>query len=448
MADRLKFLLVNPTAPQWRVGAGTTASKKTQFFRFSMLSSLYVAAALPRDVAAQIVDEEVDVLDFDTDADLIGISFMTFNAPRAYEIADRFRAKGKKVIVGGYHPSLLPNEAAQHADSVCIGEAEGTVPQLIDDFRHGRLKPRYASGLVSLSGLPVPDRSLILNGRYAPVDTVQATRGCPNNCSFCSISSFFHQQFRARPVEEVIDEIRSLGRYLLFMDDNLTASKSYAEELFNRMIPLGKQWFSQASIRIAYDDRLLTAAAASGCRGLFIGLESLSQDNLRDWNKKINKAKDFDWAIKRLHDHGIGVIPGVVFGYDNDTPAIFDQTLDFLLKTNADALQATILTPFPGTPLYEEMNQQGRITDRDWSHYDFSHVVFEPLRMSAAQLRAGHDRVLTQFYSLKNASRRFLREMAYLPLSLIAKAAIPLNLSYRVRLTAAGTIPARQLRWR
>jgi radical SAM superfamily enzyme YgiQ (UPF0313 family) len=442
VADALKFLLVNPTAPQWRVGAGRSASTKTQFFRFSMLSSLYVAAALPPGVTAQIVDEEVDVLDFDTDADLIGISFMTFNAPRAYEIADRFRARGKTVVVGGYHPSLLPDEASRHADTVCVGEAEGTVPQMIEDFRKDRLRPRYVAGPVSLEGLPVPDRSLIKRGEYAPVDTVQATRGCPHSCSFCSISAFFHRRFRTRPVDEVIDEIRPLSRYLLFMDDNITASKSYAEELFNRMISLKKQWFSQCSIRIAYDDRLLKAAAASGCRGLFIGLESLAQENLEGWNKKFNKAKDFEWAIKRLHDHGIGVIPGVVFGYDADTPAIFDETLAFLLKTNVDALQATILTPFPGTPLYEEMENQGRITDRDWSHYDFSHVVFEPLRMSPAQLRAGHDRVLTEFYSWKNAGRRFLREMSYLPLSLIAKAAIPLNLSYRVRLRAAGTMPA------
>lgn len=440
MAADLKFLLVNPTAPQWRIGAGASASKKTQLFRFSMLSSLYVAAALPPGVSARIVDEEVDVIDFESDADLIGISFMTFNAPRAYEIADRFRARGKKVVAGGYHPSLLPDEAAQHADSVCVGEAEGTVPQMIEDFRNGRLKPRYVSGPVSLKGLPVPDRALIRNGQYAPVDTVQATRGCPNRCSFCSISSFFHRSFRARPVDEVIEEIRPLSRHLLFMDDNITASRSYAEELFNRMIPLGKQWFSQASIRIAYDERLLSAAAASGCRGLFIGLESLAQENLRDWNKRINRARDFEWAIRRLHEHGIGVVPGVVFGYDNDTPAIFDQTLDFLLRTNADALQATILTPFPGTPLYDEMQEQGRILDHDWSHYDFSHVVFDPLRMSPAQLHAGHDRVLARFYSWKNAGRRFLREMSYLPLSLIAKAAIPLNLSYRVRLAAAGTL--------
>jgi len=440
MAGQLKFLLINPTAPQWRVRPGGTASWKTRVFRFSMLSSLYVAAALPPDATAEIVDEEVDVIDFDTDADLIGISFMTFNAPRAYEIADRFRAQGKTVVFGGYHPSLLPDEAAQHADCVCVGEAEGTVSRMIADFRNGTLQRRYVAGPVSLAGLPVPDRALIRTGRYAPVDTVQATRGCPNKCSFCSITSFFHQRFRLRPVDEVIAELRGLGRYLLFMDDNLTADRGHAEELFRRMTPLKKQWFSQCSIRIAYDDRLLKAAAASGCRGLFIGLESLSQDNLSNWHKKTNKASEFEWAIGRLHQHGIGVVPGIVFGYDGDTPAVFDQTLEFLLRTNVDALQATILTPFPGTPLHQEMEQQGRITDRNWAHYDFGHVVFEPKQMSAATLKAGHDRVLAQFYSWKNSAGRFLRETSYLPLGLIAKAAIPLNLSYRTRLTADGTM--------
>jgi radical SAM superfamily enzyme YgiQ (UPF0313 family) len=440
MAGQLKFLLINPTAPQWRVRPGGTASWKTRVFRFSMLSSLYVAAALPPDATAEIVDEEVDVIDFDTDADLIGISFMTFNAPRAYEIADRFRAQRKMVVFGGYHPSLLPDEAAQHADCVCVGEAEGTVPRMIADFRNGTLQRRYVAGPVSLAGLPVPDRALIRTGRYAPVDTVQATRGCPSKCSFCSITSFFHQRFRVRPVDEVIAELRGLGRYLLFMDDNLTADRGHAEELFRRMTPLKKQWFSQCSIRIAYDDRLLKAAAASGCRGLFIGLESLSQDNLSNWHKKTNKASEFEWAIGKLHQHGIGVVPGIVFGYDGDTPAIFDQTLEFLLRTNVDALQATILTPFPGTPLHQEMEQQGRITDRNWAHYDFGHVVFEPKQMSAATLKAGHDRVLTQFYSWKNSAGRFLRETSYLPLGLIAKAAIPLNLSYRTRLAADGTM--------
>jgi radical SAM superfamily enzyme YgiQ (UPF0313 family) len=311
---------------------------------------------------------------------------------------------------------------------------------MIADFRRGELEPRYVSAPVSLAGLPIPDRSLIRGTCYAPVDAVQATRGCPNTCSFCSITSFFHHRFRTRPVDEVIAELRPLRSHLLFMDDNLTANRGYALELFERMAPLGKTWFSQCSIRIAYDDRLLEAAAASGCRGLFIGLESLSQQNLASWRKKTNNASEYEWAIRRIHEHGIGVIPGIVLGYDGDTTATFDRTLDFLLRTNVDALQATILTPFPGTPLFDEMEGQGRITDRDWAHYDFRHVVFEPKRMSGRELQAGHDHVLTEFYSWKNSARRFVREMSYLPPGLMAKAAIPLNVGYRTRLTADGTM--------
>jgi radical SAM superfamily enzyme YgiQ (UPF0313 family) len=441
MANPLKFLLINPTAPEWRAKPDGTPSAKTLIFRFSMLSSLYVAASLPSDVVPQILDEDVDSLNFNTDADLIGISFMTFNAPRAYEIADKFRSKGKKVIVGGYHPSLLPQEAARHADAVCIGEAEAVVPNIIDDFRHGTLKQFYKSEPFPLDGLPIPNRSLIQTGSYAPVDAVQATRGCPHSCTFCSIASFSGRRFRKRPIDEVISELRTLHKYLLFMDDNITADRNHAEELFRRMVPLRKRWFSQASIKIAYDTPLLKAAAESGCSGLFIGFESLAQENLRQWNKRINAAKDYEWAIRRLHDYGIGIIAGIVFGYDWDEPGVFDQTLDFLYRINADALQATILTPFPGTPLYDEMNHAGRITDRDWTHYNFRHVVFDPLHMSPDQLRAGHDRVLTAFYSPKSVTRRLLREFSYLSPVVITKATLPLNLSYRARLRTDGTIP-------
>ncbi len=440
MSASMRVLLINPTAREWRVRDGHAPSAKTRYFRFSMLSSLYVAAAMPPDVEVRIVDEDIEPIDFDTDADIIGLSFMTFNAPRAYAIADRFRAKGKTVIMGGYHPSLLPGEAVQHADAVCIGDAEGTVSEMIRDFRTGTLKRTYGPRQVSLKGLPVPDRSLVRRGLYAPVDAVQATRGCPHGCSFCSISTFFNRRFRTRPVGEVVEELRGLQRYVLFMDDNMTSNRDYALELFRAMAPLQKRWFSQVSIRIAYDEELLRAAAASGCRGLFIGLESLSQDNLREWNKDINTSKEYAWALERIHRSGIGVIVGMVFGYDWDGPDVFDRTLNFLDEVNADALQATILTPFPGTPLYDEMDLSGRITDRDWSHYNFSNVVFDPRNMSAQQLQDGHDRVLSEFYSKKRISRRILQELAYLPVDTVMKATIPLNLSYRARLRSAGTM--------
>ena len=438
----MKFLLINPTSPAWRVQQGAHPHKSTQMFRFSMLSSLYVAAAVPQPFQTVIVDEDVESFDFDSVADLYGISFMTFNAPRAYEIADELRRRGKTVIVGGYHPTLLPEEAIAHADAVCVGEAETSVPRMIADFCAGTLQRFYYGGLADLRTLQIPDRRLIQGDFYAPVTAVQATRGCPKGCRFCSISSFFGHRFRARPVESVIAEIKPLGTHLLFMDDNITADRDYAKELFAGMIPLNKRWYSQSSVSIAYDDELLNLAAKSGCRGLFLGIESLCEKNLNGWDKGSNNARDYERIIRKIHAAGIAIIAGIVFGYDWDNTNVFPETLDFLLRNNVDALQATILTPFPGTPLHEEMKAQGRLTDRNWAHYDFRHVVFDPVGMSPHDLRQGHDWVLSRFYSGRSVAQRIATELRYLQLATILKVTVPLNIAYRSRLTTDGTVRA------
>jgi radical SAM superfamily enzyme YgiQ (UPF0313 family) len=413
-------------------------------FRFSMLSSLYVAAAMPAGVKTEIVDEEVEAVDFETNADLIGISFMTFNAPRAYELAAKFRQRGKQVIVGGYHPTLCPEEAAHHADGVCVGEAENNVPAMIRDFQAGRLRGIYRSAPADLRGLPIPDRRLIRRPAYALAQAVQATRGCPHACTFCSPAAFFGHRHRVRPVDEVIAELESLGRHLIFMDDNLTADREYAKELFSQMIPLRKRWGSQCSSTIGYDDGLMDLAARSGCIGLFLGLESLSEQGLAHWNKRFNHAGDYLRIIERLHQRGIGVITGIVFGHDWDTSAVFEATLRFLFEAKVDALQATVLTPFPGTPLFEELQRQGRITDRDWSHYDFGHVVFEPAGMGAATLKAGHQWVLQKYYSRAAITRRLCYGLEHLPWNTVLRAIGPLNLSYRFRLASAGFLSPSQ----
>lgn len=280
------MLSINPAPPHWRVTGPEGPRSATRVFRFSMLSSLYVAASLPPDVEVQIVDEEVERLDLNTDADVIGISFMTHNAPRAYALADCFRCqRGKAVLVGGYHPTLCPEEAREHADAVCVGDAEANVPAMIRDLRAGRLQPFYRHRLANLAGLPVPDRRRIHRAAYAIADAVQATRGCPHGCTFCSVSAFSGRRYRTRPVAEVIDEIRPLGRVLIFMDDNLTADRDYALDLFARLEPLRRVWVSQCSVTIGYDEPMMDAAARSGCRGLFLGLESLSEEGLRHWGK-------------------------------------------------------------------------------------------------------------------------------------------------------------------
>jgi radical SAM superfamily enzyme YgiQ (UPF0313 family) len=407
-----------------------------------MLPSLYVAASMPDWVDTRIVDEDVEPVDFDIDADLVGVSFMTYNAPRAYEIADRFRnEKGKPVIVGGYHPTLMPDEASRHADAVCVGDAEQNVPRMMEDFRNGNLQGVYDLPPDSLAGLPVPDRSLIRRRDYAPVDVVQATRGCPYRCSFCSIAAFHQYRFRKRPVPEVVEELETLGRYILFMDDSLVGDREYAMELFSAMVPLGKRWFSQCNLGIAHDPELLGLAARSGCRGLFVGFESLSQGNLRSWRKGSNLAKDYLQTVENLHRVGIAVFAAFVFGADHDTPEVFPQTLRFLLEANVESLQATRLTPFPGTPLFQQMQEEGRIIDKDWSHYDFAHVVFAPMHMSPETLHGGVAWVLREFYGRRNVSRRIWRGLRYLSPDTILRGVAPLNLGYRHRLSVDGTFP-------
>lgn len=436
--DKLKVDLISPTAQIWRA-TRKGGTRGPRVFRFSMLPTLSVAACIPDDVEVRIVDENVDPVDLDTDAQLVGISFMTFNAPRAYELADLLRARGKTVIFGGLHPSFLPHEAIEHCDSVCIGEAEYSVPKMIEDFRAGRLQPFYRSGPVDLADLPIPRRELLQRRRYATPNVLIATRGCPYRCKYCSIAAFNDYQIRTRPVEAVIEELKQLGKYVIFMDDNIIGDREYAKRLFEAMIPLRKRWHSQCGIHITEDPELLRLAVASGCNGLFIGLETLSQQSLKDWQKCPNRARDYVRQVRQLHDLGIGVLTGFVFGGDDDRPDVFKRTLEFLDEAEIDALQATRLTPFPGTPLFDEMDAQGRIFDKDWSHYDFGHVVYEPKHMTRQQLHLGVWWVSRQFYSRRRLARRFYRELRMLGAGTLLHMTMPINLAYRVRFRRNGT---------
>lgn len=434
---RVKVLLINPTSPLWRVERNESP-KNSSVFRFSMLPSLYVAASMPPNVDVKIVDEDVEPIDMNTDAEIIGVSFMTYNAPRAYEIGDYFRSKGKKVIFGGYHPTFMCEEAIEHADSICIGEAESNVPLMIEDYLNGNLKQFYRSELVELNKLPKINRNLIKKGSYITANTLQATRGCFNHCEFCSVAAFNRYKIRTRPVDHVIDEMKELGRYVLFMDDNITLDREYAKELFSAMIPQKKIWFSQCSVSIAEDDELLDLAVKSGCRGLFLGFESLSQKNLENWRKSCNRNKDYLEVAQKLHSNGIVIFAAFVFGSDDDGPDVFENTLDFLLKANIETLQATRLTPFPGTPLFEKFSIENRIFDKDWSHYDFFHVVHQPINMTVDTLHYGTAWIQQQFYSNKNIRRRIRKSFSYLNPGILMRTVVPLNYGYRRKLTGYG----------
>jgi radical SAM superfamily enzyme YgiQ (UPF0313 family) len=236
----------------------------------------------------------------------------------------------------------------------------------------------------------------------------------------------------------VIDELKELGKFVLFMDDNLTQDVDYAKELFTAMQPLKKHWFSQSSITIADDDELLELAVKSGCKALFLGFESLSNPTLNNWHKNCNKHRDYLRVTKKLHAHGIGIFGAFVFGSDNETREVFAETLNFLLTANIDSLQSTRLTPFPGTKLFDKLTAENRIIDKDWSHYDFFHVVFQPKLMDISTLDSGTAWVQKEFYSYRNIARRIKRSLSYLPMSTIAKALIPVNIGYRTKLKAYG----------
>lgn len=404
----MKILLLAPVSGKWKYAAKAKIfNGKT--FRFSLLSLLSVAAETPEDIEVKIVDEQTEDIPWHGQFDLVGITCMTALAPRAYEIAAKFRKRKIPVVIGGMHPTLCPEDARLHADAIVIGDAEGIWKEVIADVRKGRMKKTYQNSrppdLVSLKSVP---RSLLDKNSYSTINAVQATRGCPNGCEFCSVAAFHKQTQRQRPVEEVIAEISKIpDKFILFVDDNITADMDYAARLFKALVPLNKFWATQSTVGIAEDQNLVRLAAESGCIGLFVGIETFSKANLSGVAKTCNRVEKYRDAVKMLHSYGIAVEAGIVFGFDNDRQAVFQNTLKILDELEIDMIQASIFTPLPGTKRFESM--QERIFDRDWANYDFHSVVFKPRHMSTADLQAGHDWVTREFYKPWRIARRLWR---------------------------------------
>jgi radical SAM superfamily enzyme YgiQ (UPF0313 family) len=391
-----------------------------------------VAALTPPEHELRLVDENVEPLDLDQDVDLVGISFMTALAPRAYEIAAAFRKRGRTVVAGGFHPTFLPEEAAQHFDAVVVGDAEGQWSRLLDDFARGRLQRIYRQVAPCDPALiPVPRRDLSAHAarHYATTSAVQAGRGCRHACRYCSITAFHHQKRRMRPVASVIEEVRTLPRHFMFVDDNIIGDRDHARALFLELAPLGKRWVSQSSILIADDKELLRLAQRAGCCGLFIGLESLQAANLSAVDKDFGECQAYARRIATIRRAGIGVIAGMIVGLDGDDVSVFEETLRFLDQNRVDALQLNILTPLPGTPLFDDYRQVGRILDHDWSHYDFRHTVIRPARMTREELQAGADWLYREFYRPRRILRRALSALVTLG-PLAAWLCLRLNLTY------------------
>lgn len=403
----MKILLISPEIADSHF---RFTKKEARSFWFPRLSLTTLASLVPQGDDVKIIDETVDNIDFDIDVDLVGISVMTYHAPRAYEISERFRKRGVKVVLGGIHPSAMPDEARFHADSVVIGEAEETWPRLLEDFKRGELKPLYRqAGPPSLENLPFQRLDLLKHGAYMTNNCVQTSRGCPHGCDFCSVTKFFGKTYRYRPVKDVIKEVEALpGDYLVFVDDNIAGNRRYAKELFTALKPLKKRWGSQSSLSLANDPELLKLAAESGCGAMFVGIETLSQDNLQGVNKGFNKVSSYQDLINRFHDNGIMLNAGIIFGFDNDDESVFEKTVNFLVKNHIGLVLFSILTPFPGTGFYEKVEQEGRIVDRDWKQYDGRHIVFRPKLMSSDTLQNGFYWSYRQFYSYGSMIKRIL----------------------------------------
>jgi radical SAM superfamily enzyme YgiQ (UPF0313 family) len=403
-----KLLLILPRNERGLWGK-VSKKGKTGFVRLSLPT---LAALTPSDWDVEILDARATPVDFDKKVDLVGITGFSAEIPSAYEIADGFRKKGVKVVMGGIHVSALPEEALGHADSVVVGEAEPVWGEVLEDFENGAVKTIYrAKRPADMSGMPVPRRDLLKRSMYvACFNTIQATRGCPFDCDYCTVTEFFGKTFRTRPVEEVIDEIKGFDtRDFIFLDDNITGKPPYAKELFKALIPLKRTWGAQTSINLAKNEELLSLFGKSGGKYAYIGFETLTEKNLEKMNKSWNSMEDYRECIRRIQEAGINIIGSFIFGLDEDGTSVFKETLDFIKETGIDAAQFNVLTPLPGTRLYERLESEGRITDRDWAKYHLGEVVFEPRGMSAEELQQGYWWTYRKNYTIGNILRRVFR---------------------------------------
>ncbi len=385
-------------------------------FQLPSHSLQQVAAATPPPWEITMVDEIHGQVPFGREFDLVGITAMTHQATRAYEIADRFRAEGVAVILGGIHPTVLPEEALGHADAVVIGEAEPVMWRLLSDFLAGRLDRIYRAPIPEddLLIVPRPRREILAGKRYLTTQTVQASRGCPYDCSFCTVTPYFGNRFRYRDPADILDEIRSFPRKLVvFLDDNLLGDPVRVRPLLEGMCELGIRWGSQTNLRFAEDPELLKLVARSGCIGLFVGIESVVGVNSR--LAKSGTRFPQSELMKRIRDAGIILETSIIFGFDDHDESIFEKTLRFVEDCSPSVPTFHILTPYPGTALFRQFEEEGRLLHREWNRYNHAEVVYRPKLMSAQQLYRGWLEARREAFSwssifsrvAKNPGRRF-----------------------------------------
>jgi radical SAM superfamily enzyme YgiQ (UPF0313 family) len=401
------------------------------------LSLATVAALTPPDIEVAFSDDLLHPINLNGSlkaADLVGITSSTKTAPRAYQIARAYRDRGIPVVMGGIHPTALPDEALEHCDAVVVGEAEESWPRLIEDFRKGNLERIYQQKEFTPPAQIPPARRDIYNPKnYFPLDSLQATRGCPYLCDFCSVRRFFGGTYRYRPLEDIMAEIRSLRhKVIMFADDNIVGHPRYSRQLLEALTPLRKWWIGQASLAGLEDEERVKLMAKSGCVGLLIGFESISEENIRSAKKYQNRPADYPKIIRNLHRHGIAIWASFLFGLDHDDKESFERTVRFAIEAKFFSVVFAILTPYPGTALYERLKEEGRLTDEQWWLLEDQEVHaphFHPRGMTREELREGWEWAWREYYSYASILRRFQWEY---PPTLVNKAIyFPFNLFQR-----------------
>ncbi len=361
---------------------------------YAPLTMTTLAALVPLEMDAKMViyDETVQPIPLDLEADIVLVTAITGTSPRAYKYCDYFRSKGVTVFLGGVQPTLDPEEAGKHCDALFVGVADETFPQALRDYANGTLQSVYRQecGDASLANRPIPRRDLLKPKAYITQNSVEAVRGCNLPCTFCAYPAAFGRRVVARPIEDVIVEIERLrGKYVLFPDVNLIADMEYAKALFTAMIPLKKKWLGLTTSSVGYDGEFFKILEKSGCMGLLIGFESVSQSAQGYIKKGVNKTENYEELVKRLHDVGVLINGCFAFGGDDDDKDVFERTVEKVMELRIDLPRYSILTPFPNTELYRDLAAQGRIFEHDLAMYDVEHVVFTPKHMTVDELYEG-----------------------------------------------------------
>jgi radical SAM superfamily enzyme YgiQ (UPF0313 family) len=407
----MKVLLVSPKS---NFPDGTPGS-----LGIPQLTLPILAGLTPSEDEVFMIEEEFEALPLDHHWDVVGITAMTATAPRAYELASLFRQNGSKVMLGGIHPSVLPNEAARYADAVVVGEAEGAWQQVLCDVRLNRLKKFYYNSYpdISESPLPVRRRKRSIFGVQFYVTPIMASRGCPYDCEFCCVHSVYGRRPRHVPIEHITEDIRRSGtRRVMFLDDNIGGERSYAMRLSAALKPLKVSWYGQASTRFIMDDELFNSSVDSGLKALFVGVESVEPQAREKMRKSLSSIQLLEKAIERCRSAGVIFHASLIFGRDEDTPRVFERTLEFLLHNSVPSISPCILTPYPGTRLFERLRSERRILHTNWSYYDHTTVCYQPKKMAPEELAEKYLDFRERFFSCSSIIQRAYAQRRVAPL--------------------------------